>query len=246
MKRLALALLVVATSASASPQDEARSHFKQGKAYQQAGAYLRAAEEFKAAYALDPRVEMLFNIAQAFRLGGDKPHAVEYFKSYLAAQPDGKAADEARALIAQLQREIDEAKAKETPPPPPPPPPHEPTPPPAEVHHEVVLVPTSPPLRYAGIATAGAGAIALGLGVKYGLDARSASNYISHFTGTWGPTEEQRYLDGQTANHDMKIAYLVGGGLVTAGAVLYWVGSRVQAVPVASTQSVGVAAAGSW
>jgi tetratricopeptide (TPR) repeat protein len=95
MMRSALALCLVATAAYAGPLDEAKSHFKQGKAYQEAGAFLRAAEEFEAAYALDPRTEMLFNIAQAYRLGSDKPKAVDYFQRYLAAQPDGKAADEA-------------------------------------------------------------------------------------------------------------------------------------------------------
>jgi hypothetical protein len=245
MRRLALALCLVATAASASPQEDARSHFKQGKAYQEAGVYLRAAEEFEAAYALDPRPEMLFNIAQAYRLAGNKPNAVDYFKRYLAAQPNGKAADEARVLVAELQREIDEAKQKETPPPPPSPPPS-PPPPPVEVHREVVLVRTSPTMRYAGIALAGAGAIALGVGVKYGFDARSASSYISGFVGTWGPTEEQRFRDGEAANRDMKIAFVVGGGLVTAGAVVYWWGSRMQAVPVASANSVGISVAGAW
>jgi tetratricopeptide (TPR) repeat protein len=242
--RLLLALCLFATAAYAGPQEDAKAHFKQGKAYQEAGAYLRAAAEFEAAYALDARAEMLFNIAQAYRLGGDKPHAVEYFTRYLAERPDGAAADEARSLVAELQRQIDDDKARETPPqnqtPPPPPPPH------AEAHQEIVFVRASPPVRYAGVATAGAGVIALGLGVKLGLDARSDSDYISHYVGTWGPTERQRYLDGQAANRDMEIAYVVGGGLVAAGAVMFWWGSRVQAMPVVGAQAAGVAITGAW
>jgi tetratricopeptide (TPR) repeat protein len=252
MMRIVVIVCVLAATARAepSPHDEAKAHFKQGKAYQDAGAFLRAADEFKAAYALDPRPEMLFDAAQAYRLGGDKPHAIEFFKSYLAAQPEGKAAEEARLLVAELQRQVDEDEAKanananantNTQQPPP----HEDRPPPPPPQHvDMVVVRTSPPIRIAGLVTAGVGGLALALGVKYGLDARSASDYISHYTGTWGDNERQRYADGEAANRDMKIAYIVGGGLVATGAVLYWYGSRMQAVPVAGPQTVGVAVAG--
>jgi tetratricopeptide (TPR) repeat protein len=247
--RVVVLVCVLAATAHAEPREDAKAHFKQGKAYQEAGAFLRAADEFKAAYALDPRAEMLFDAAQAYRLGGDKPHAIEFFKGYLAAQPEGKAAEEARLLVAELQHQVDEdeakakekAKANEQQPPP-----HEDhvQPPPPQQHLDMIVVPTSPPIRIAGLVTAGVGAFALAVGVKYGLDARSASDYITHYTGTWGDTERQRYADGEAANRDMKIAYLVGGGLVATGAVLYWYGSRMQAVPVAGSQTVGIAVSG--
>jgi tetratricopeptide (TPR) repeat protein len=242
VKRIVLVVCVLAATAAADPREEAKAHFKQGRAYQEAGAFLRAVDEFKAAYELDHRAEMLFNIAQAYRLGGDKPHAIEYFKSYLAAQPDGKAAEEARVLVAELQRQIDEA-AQQQQQQQPQPPPHEDRPPPA-AHVDVVVVRTSPTFRIAGIVTTGVGAIALGLGVKYGLDARSASDYFTHFTGMWSDADRLRYADGETANRDMKIAYAVGGGLVVTGALLYWWGSRLQVVPVAGPQTAGVAMAG--
>jgi tetratricopeptide (TPR) repeat protein len=233
---------LLASVAHAGPQDDAKSHFKQGKAYEEAGAFARAAEEFEAAYAIDPRAEILFDIAQAYRLAGDKQRAIDNFKRFLDARPDGKAADEARLLVAELQRQIDEARAKE------PTPPAEPAHPAPPVEHPqaTILVRTSPPLRIAGLAAAGGGVIALGLGIKFGLDASSASDYFTHFTGTWSDADRQRYADGQTANRNMKIAYGVGAGLVAAGAVAFWFGSRVQAVPVAGPQTVGVAMTGRW
>jgi tetratricopeptide (TPR) repeat protein len=231
----ALAILcVLAATARAQPDLEAaKGHYKQGKAYQEAGAFMRAVDEFKAAYAIDPRPEMLFNIAQVYRLAGDKPHALDYFKQYLAAQPEGKASDEARVLVAELQRQIDEDNAHTAPPPPPPrelPPPQQST----------IEVRASPTLRVAGLVTAGTGALALALGVKFALDAQSDNDYITHFVGTWGPTEEQRFADGQAANRDMKIAYVAGGVLAATGAVLFVLGSRMRAEPVISSQHVGV------
>jgi len=244
MRRLAICLVLAASAAHADPssQDTAKAHYKQGQAYREAGEYARAAGEFKEAYALDPRAEMLFNIAQAYRLGGETANAIDFFKRYLAAQPDGQGADEARVLVAELQRQLDDARTHE--------PAAPPRPPPATAQRTIVvtqrveMMRTSPPLRIAGIATAGIGVVALALGVRYALVASSDSDYITNFTGTWGPTEEQRYLDGQAANRDMKIAYAVGGGLVAVGAGLFFWGSHLQAVPVASPQTVGVAMAG--
>lgn len=251
MRPVVLALCVLVATATADPREDAKAHFKQGKAYQEAGAFLRAADEFKAAYELDPRPEMLFNIAQAYRLGGDKTHAIEYFKSYLTSEPNGKAAPEARVLVAELQRQVDEDEAKAKADAnanananPPPPPVRDQPPPPPQV--DTVTVRTSPALRIAGLATVGAGAIALGFGVKRGLDARSAADDITHHSGTWTDEERQLYADGQAANRDMKIAYVVGGVLVTTGAVLFWWGSRMHAVPVAGPQTAGVAIAGSF
>ena len=244
MRRVLLYLVLAATPAFAdpSPQDAAKAHFKQGQAYREAGEYTRAADEFKAAYALDPRAEMLFNIAQAYRLGGDTANAIDFFKQYLAAQPDGEAADEARVKVAELQRQLDDARAREQAKPPPPPPVPEPHLP--EVTQRVEMVQTSPTMRIAGLATAGVGVVALAVGVRYGLVASSDGDYITNFTGTWGPTEEQRYLEGQAANRDMKIAYVVGGGLVAIGAGMFFWGSHLQALPVASPQTVGIAMAG--
>jgi len=182
----ALALVAIAAQlvhADPGKVGEAKAHFKQAKAYQEAGAFARAVDEYKAAYELDPRPELLFNIAQAYRLAGDKKQALENYKQYLVAQPDGKGADEARVLVAELERQIDEDAAKVPPIPVPPVP--VPVPPPVPVH-----VDPPPParesrstLKIAGIASAGVGLVAVGAGVKFGLDARAASNAITSHLG---------------------------------------------------------------
>lgn len=245
MTRVVLILAVISASAFANPQ-QAKARFKQGKAYQDAGAYVKAAEEYKAAYDLDPRPEMLFNIAQAYRLAGERQLAIDYFKKYLDAQPGGAGADEARGHVATLTKELDELAAKQPKPPEPTPapPPPTPTPPPPE---ELVEVRGPRSLRIAGLATAGVGMIAVGLGVKFAFDARSAADALSqHTSGAWTDAEEATYLAGERANRNMIISYVVGGVLVGTGAVLYWRGARTTLVPVATTTSASLAVAGQF
>src|SRR5690349_13878725 len=82
-----------------TPQQEAKRHFQQGKAYQDNGAYEDAVREYEAAYKLAPLPDLLFNIGQAYRLKGDRRKAIEAYQKYLAAAPEGSASDEARDQI---------------------------------------------------------------------------------------------------------------------------------------------------
>ena len=75
-------------------------------------------------------------------------------------------------------------------------------------------------LRIAGLATAGAGVVALGLGVKFGLDASSAESDVEE---QWDP---DRFDDGEAANRNMIIMYSVGITAIVGGGALYYLGSR--------------------
>jgi hypothetical protein len=117
MRRRALAsivgLLVVVSAASAhaavaADKKKAKSHYKLGLEYQKEGQYLQAADEYRAAYALTPRPELLYNIARAYQLGGDRKNATDYYQKFLDQVPEGEAADEARQFLAQMAREADE------------------------------------------------------------------------------------------------------------------------------------------
>jgi tetratricopeptide (TPR) repeat protein len=87
-------------------QQEARAHFSQGRAFQDAGAYDDAIREYQAAYQLTPLPLLLFNIAQSYRLKGDKRAAIEHYEKYLAADSEGPAADEARDHVANLKLKL--------------------------------------------------------------------------------------------------------------------------------------------
>lgn len=84
---------------------QARVHFERGSALHAAGDYARATVEYRAAYALYPSPELLFNLGQVARLSGDRKAALDYYQRYLIAEPEGRASDEARKHMAQLDPE---------------------------------------------------------------------------------------------------------------------------------------------
>ncbi|MFH0899056.1 MAG: tetratricopeptide repeat protein [Pseudomonadota bacterium] len=84
---------------------KARAHYKQGKAFHDEGAYDLAIEEYVLAYQLARLPELLFNIAQAYRLKGDTRKAVEYYRRYLEQEPEGRGSDQARIYIAKILKQ---------------------------------------------------------------------------------------------------------------------------------------------
>jgi hypothetical protein len=98
---LALLLLASSIGRAQTPADDAKEHYKKGTAAYNLGKYAEAAQEYELSYraTLDPA--LLFNVAQAYRLAGDKKKALTAYKSYLRSAPDGD------------KRELAEAKVKE-------------------------------------------------------------------------------------------------------------------------------------
>jgi tetratricopeptide (TPR) repeat protein len=247
---------IVCSVARAEPEpaavERAKTHFNHAKAYQASGEFARAADEYKAAYELDPHPEMLFNVGQAFMLAGAKREALDYFKRYLDDQPDGSGADEARRHVARLTAETDEGLAHR-------PEPMRPTtarlPPDAATPIAPAPMPADRPaesdlrrnLRLGGAAAAGVGVLALGLGVKLGFDASADANRITTHVGAWTDADRATYEAGQTANRNMGIAYAVGGGLVAAGATMYWLGARrVSVSAIVTTGGASASVMGSF
>ena len=72
--RTAALSLVVAATALAAPRDDARAlreakaHFRKGAIHYHAREYEQAIAEYQAAYQLSPLPDLLFNLAQAYRL----------------------------------------------------------------------------------------------------------------------------------------------------------------------------------
>jgi tetratricopeptide (TPR) repeat protein len=117
---ISFALLLFAAAAAAqtpSSKDRAaaRQHFAAGKKLYDAGKYPEAIAEFEQAQQLAPNPKVIFNIAQAYRLMGDKPKAKASYEQYLARESTGAVAEEARGHLATLDAELraeEEAKAK--------------------------------------------------------------------------------------------------------------------------------------
>jgi hypothetical protein len=120
---ISLVSLVVAASAAAQTKpnkkarDEAKKLFLEGKKLYEEGKYEEAIEKFHGANDLAPSPKVLFNIAQSYRLKGDKRNAKAYYEQYLGQESVGQIADEARSHIETLTRAItveeEEARKKE-------------------------------------------------------------------------------------------------------------------------------------
>ena len=98
------------TAADRTRTSEARRHFQQGRELLAAGSYAEAIAEFETALSLKPSPELLFNIAQAYRLKGDTKQALETYKRFIQLRPQGPIADEARGHIDVLTKQIEDSE----------------------------------------------------------------------------------------------------------------------------------------
>ena len=95
------------------------------------------------------------------------------------------------------------------------------------------------------MATAGAGVIAIAVGIKYGLDARRISNDLSdHDEGMWTEAELKSQAVGKRAEKRMFIGTGLGAAFIAGGAVLYYLGHRERAnAAEAAPETEGISAA---
>jgi tetratricopeptide (TPR) repeat protein len=119
---VALAAFVVlagfggASVAAAGDSESARAHFNRGTKLYDLGRYLEAAKEYEATYELKDDPAILFNIGQAYRLGGNLPDAIRAYKSFLRRVPDSPQRPTVETHIRNMQAELDKQRAA-TPPP---------------------------------------------------------------------------------------------------------------------------------
>lgn len=238
---------------------KASEHVKNGDAFKDAGDFDAAASEYQKAYALVPHPVLFFNLAQVYRLGGDKVKALDYYERYVVEDPTGRASRQARQFIEQLRREIERERGPGEPAQPEPSggPDAEPGPSAGPVGSVSRSTPQAGRgLRIAGLASAGVGLIAIGVGVKFGLDARSISNDINaHASGEWPEELLARQADGERAERNMFILTGAGAAAIAAGGLLYYLGHSarrdaterpVSVTPVAAGDLVGLAVGGAF
>jgi hypothetical protein len=104
------------------------------------------------------------------------------------------------------------------------------------------------PLQWGGIGAAGAGVVAIGVGIYFGLEAKSISDEASD----WDTFDPERFDDGEAAERNSIIALSVGAACVVTGGVLYYLGHRsasqevdsVSMTPVVLPDGVGLGAMG--
>src|SRR5258708_2875246 len=93
IRALAAALLVALlapTTARADARADAKRDFRDGMALIAAGQVERGIAELKQAYAIKPHRDVLYDIAKAYVDLGNIPEALNYFRQYVATDPEDK------------------------------------------------------------------------------------------------------------------------------------------------------------
>jgi tetratricopeptide (TPR) repeat protein len=146
MRGIVLAVtLVAATSARADDVADAKAHWEEGTKLYDLGRYKEAAREYEESFRLKPKAEMLFNIGQAYRQGGDYEAALRAYRGFLRRFPESENRQDVEGYIRTCQAHVDEEKRKAAEPPPAPVEPT-PAPTPAPAPAPVVVPPPVAPV----------------------------------------------------------------------------------------------------
>lgn len=107
----AVAATTTAHAQSDLDEEQARAHFSAGRAAFSAGRYPDALAEFKKAYELSHRPQLLYNVGVAADRLRHDAEALEAFEAYLRALPEAPERAEVEGRIAVLRQAIDNARA---------------------------------------------------------------------------------------------------------------------------------------
>src|SRR4029077_11792612 len=111
-------VLLVALPTAPARADEASVYQQKATAAFALGEYKEAAEDFERAFKLHPDPALLYNAAQAHRLGGNKERALTLYENYLRVygKKNGRA-EEVQKHVDDLKLAIEHDKAAGTSPP---------------------------------------------------------------------------------------------------------------------------------
>jgi tetratricopeptide (TPR) repeat protein len=229
---LGVALVIAASPAEArrrkprpKPQiSQSEQHLENGRSYFAKGDFAKAAAEYEAAYALTSEPAILFKLGQSRKGAGEYAKAIEAFNAYLQALPESRNRAEVESAIAECQLLLPEpvvtpaTKPASQPtslplPLPPPPPPERP----------------GRGLRWTGVVVVGLGAILVGTGAAFGVQAKNATadiNAASDRGDAWTSALQARFDEGERAETLSIVGLAAGGAFVVGGVVLYVLGAH--------------------
>jgi len=98
-----MSVSLVAPGPVRAERQDARRHYDRATAAFGLGKYEEAATEYEAAFDLKPDPALLYNAAQAYRLAGRAPRAIELYRNYLRLYGDSENADDARQHMLRLE-----------------------------------------------------------------------------------------------------------------------------------------------
>jgi tetratricopeptide (TPR) repeat protein len=102
-------LLACATTLAQPASDalsRSKEHYRRGTQLYDLGRYLDAAKEYEEAFTLSDRAPFLFNIGQAYRLGGRPHEAIAAYRGFLRRVPDAANRSETEQYISELEQTI--------------------------------------------------------------------------------------------------------------------------------------------
>jgi tetratricopeptide (TPR) repeat protein len=221
---LAVIALAAPAHADAPNKSAAEAEYAEGQRRYAAGDYTGASQRFVAAHALDPDPAYLYNAAQAYRFAKSCALAADYYRRFLAAAPGASNKDKVEAYIA----EMDACTPKPTLGP-------EPKKDPVTDglldRQEPVREPEAPQpgrtQRIVGVAAAGLGLVAVGVGAYYTsrhgayVDKTDELYERAKQAVQWtDPDEaEEKRLIAKTESAQLRatISFVAGGALVVGG-----------------------------
>jgi hypothetical protein len=113
-------LFLIAVSNVLADDATAKAHFERGKSLAAASKFEDAYRAFEAAYQESPRPAFLFNMGEAARALGDTARARTAYERFVAAEPKGTLADNARRRLAEMPKPAPAPVERAQPAPPPP------------------------------------------------------------------------------------------------------------------------------
>ena len=211
MKRTLITIAIACVPAAAVADDKSKVHIQKAMEAHKAGNFEEARTQLEAAYAFDPKPELLFALGQVSVKLERCKDAIDYYERFLATKPSAKASSDTKQAIESCQ-----AKLAAAAPPPPPPPAADPAPsPPPSVEKKrsrwyedkiggVLVV--------SGVA-AGAAGLVFYLGARSDLDEAEAATDLM--------TYEDRVDSAHTKRTFSVVLFASGAVLVGAGIARY-------------------------
>ena len=231
-----------APAADAQKKDAAKKLVDQAIAAQGAGDYDKAIDLYRQAFALVPHPILMFNVGQAHRLAGRPAQAAQFYERYLTLDPSGKEAATARAHLEKIKAsgvtpatgDTGDTGASATEPDPEgqaAQPPADGDAPPPDSQPGFELPPIADPvarpgrgLRITGLVLGGAGLVSLAVGGYVTTRVLALEDDATRPENA-GRLDEIE-ADGEAAQRNQDIAYILGGGLIVGGVVTYYLGHR--------------------
>jgi tetratricopeptide (TPR) repeat protein len=237
--RTTLLLLLLCCPAIADESATAKEHFLRGTKLFDLTRYREAAREYQTAYELKDEPALLFNIAQAYRLGGDYDEAIRFYKSYLHRVPKSRQRKEVETRIAEMSALVAERERQKSAPPegtlrpdappePETPAPKKSAPEPAQITTAAVSPtvtpdgPWNPTKFYAGAGVGAVGLAAAIAGIACGAVAMQTSTKVQNAASY----DESLAARGRALGYSADALLAIGGAAIVTGTVLMVIGRK--------------------